>query len=245
MFKILNIFFLASFFQKKIKGGVHKMLKIKMRNYIAALLTAAGMTTSFMLQAGSWDGGDWPKYKQGRVIEYLIITGNYESPRLLAEIIQKESRNPILLLPASGQKSEIFLMLPDGKVPAKVDPDQLSAYISGLNPKRIIIIGDSSIVPPEYRLTINQKYEITAFGSKSWSLNAMAADNLFNSNKIQKTFLQKTAAAKSAGKTDAKANDNTKKPEPKAKSEKKAESNADKEDQANSMLDPLPENKTK
>ena len=232
MFKILNIFFLASFFRKKIKGGVHKMLKIKMRNYIAALLTAAGMTTSFMLQAGSWDGGDWPKYKQGRVIEYLIITGNYESPRLLAEIIQKETRNPILLLPASGQNSEIFLILPDGRVPAKVDPDQLSAYISGLNPKRILIIGDSTIVPPEYRLTINKKYEIISFGSKSWNLNAMAADNLFNSNKIQKDFNRRLAAVKQP------------------KQEKKAEKPAakveiPKDHQADSKLDPLPENSKK
>ena len=219
------------------------MLKIKMKNYIAALLTAAGMTTSFMLQAGSWDGGDWPKYKEGRVIEYLIITGNYESPRLLAEIIQKETRNPILLLPASGQKSEICLLLPDGKVPAKVDPDQLSSYISGLNPKRILIIGDASIVPPEYRLTINRKYEITTFANKSWSLNAMAADNLFNSNKIQKIFLQKLAAVKPDPK-----NGNTaeKGKDPKGKTPKTAEKDkGNKEEPAGSNLDPLPESKTK
>ena len=97
-------------------------------------------------------------------------------------------------------------------------------------------------------MTINQKYEITAFASKSWSLNAMAADNLFNSNKIQKTFMQKLAAAKSAGKTDANAKKNEPKPEAKAEktAEKKAEkSDINKEDQADSKLDPLPENKTK
>ena len=225
------------------------MLKIKMKKYLTVLLTAAGMTASFMLQAGSWDGGDWPKYKHGQVIEYLIITGNYESPRALAEIIQSETRNPLLLLPASGQRSEIFLVLPDGKVPAKVDPDQLSAYISGLNPKRILILGDASIVPPEYRLTINKKYEIVTFGNHSWKLNALAADNLFNTNKILKKFEQRLAAAKKAEQDEKNAQQpNSGKPI-KAKEPKKNAAPAkpadSKENQPADKLDPLPENSDK
>ena len=225
------------------------MLKIEMKSYLAALLTAAGMTASFMLQAGSWDGGDWPKYKEGRVIEYLIVTGNYESPRILAGIIQKETRNPILLLPASGQSSEIFLILPDGKVPAKVDPDQLSSYISGLNPKRILLLGDASIVPPEYRLTINKKYEIVAFVNRSWRLNALAADNLFNTNKILKKFEQKLTAAKKA-EQDAKNAPlpNSEKPVKASEPEKKAAPAKPADSKGNQpadKLDPLPENTDK
>lgn len=226
---------------------------------LTALLLTAAAAIPFTVQAGSWDGGDWPKYKEGRVIEYLIITGNYESPRALAETVQEETGNPILLLPASGMPSEIYLILPDGKVPAKVDQDQLSAYISGINPKRIIIIGDSSIVPPEYRMSIDRKYEIIVFGNQSWNLNAIAASNLFDSDKIRKKFVQKMEAVKKEVQSaDAKAepapenkSDAKPGPAPENKSDAKpgpapVSATDDNATTAPSdILDPLPENKNK
>ena len=114
------------------------------------------------------------------------------------------TRNPILLLPAANAaEPSIFLILPDGKAPAKVDPDQLSAFISGLNPKRIIVIGNSAVVPDEYRLAINKKYEVINIDSQSWVLNAITASNLFNTNKIEKQFEKNRTAAKQTAEAPA------------------------------------------
>ena len=172
------------------------MLKTIFGKVLTALLISTGIATPALVHAGAWDGGDWPKQVEGRVIEYLVITANYESPRALAMAIQDVTRNPILLLPAANAEPSIFLILPDGKAPAKVDPDQLSAFISGLNPKRIIVIGNSSVVPDEYRLAINKKYEVINIDSQSWVLNAITASNLFNTNKIEKQFEKNRSAAK-------------------------------------------------
>jgi len=172
------------------------MFKTGFGKFLTALLLTTGVAAPVVVQACAWDGGDWPKYKEGRVIDYLVITANYESPRALAEAIQEDTGNPILLLPAADMPPDIFLILPDGKAPAKVDPDQLSSYISGLNPKRILIVGDSSVVPAEYRMAIDKKYEIVTLGSKSWVLNAISASNLFNSKKLQTKFEQKRSEVK-------------------------------------------------
>ena len=75
-----------------------------------------------------------------------------------------------------------------------MDPDQYSAYISSLNPKRILIVGDESIVPREYRSAIDRKYEVIDLGSRSWFVNAVSAATLFNSKKIQTKFEEKRAA---------------------------------------------------
>ncbi len=172
------------------------MLKTIFGKVLTALLISTGLATPAMVHAGAWDGGDWPKQVEGRVIEYLVITANYESPRALAMAIQDVTRNPILLLPAANAEPNIFLILPDGKPPAKVDPDQLSAFISSLNPKRIIVIGNSTVVPDEYRLAINKKYEVINIDSQSWVLNAITASNLFNSTKIEKQFQKNRDAVK-------------------------------------------------
>ena len=36
----------------------------------------AGVIAPAAANAAAWDGGDWPKQVEGRVIEYLIITAN-------------------------------------------------------------------------------------------------------------------------------------------------------------------------
>ena len=173
------------------------MMKDFIGTMMTALLISAGIAVPTVAKAAAWDGGDWPKQVEGRVIEYLIITANYESPRDLAAAIQEATRNPILLLPsADAENPTLYLILPDGKDPAPVDPDQFSAYISSLNPKRIIIIGDDTIVPREYRVAIDKKYEVIDFASRSWFVNAVSAANLFNSEKIKKNFEEKRAAAK-------------------------------------------------
>ena len=100
---------------------------------------------------------------------------------------------------ADAENPTIYLILPDGKKPAPVDPDQYSAYISSLNPKRILIVGDESIGPREYRSAIDPKYEVIDLGSKSWFVNAVSAATLFNTKKIQTKFEEKRAAAKTEG----------------------------------------------
>ena len=91
------------------------MLKTIFGKVLTALLISTGLATPAMVHAGAWDGGDWPKQVEGRVIEYLVITANYESPRALAMAIQDVTRTPILLLPAATAEPNIFLILPDGK----------------------------------------------------------------------------------------------------------------------------------
>ena len=60
------------------------MMKNLLGRMITALLISTGIAVPTVVNAAAWDGGDWPKQVEGRVIEYLIITGNYESSRDLA-----------------------------------------------------------------------------------------------------------------------------------------------------------------
>ena len=111
------------------------MLKNIFGKVLTALLISTGLATPVIVHAGAWDGGDWPKQVEGRVIDYLVITANYESPRALAMAIQDVTRNPILLLPAANAaEPSIFLILPDGKAPAKV-VEEAKVYLTDLKEK--------------------------------------------------------------------------------------------------------------
>ena len=64
---------------------------------IAIFATTAAITD---LTAGFWD---WslPYGGPSKDVITLLVTGNYTKQRILAELIQQETKQPILLLPAA------------------------------------------------------------------------------------------------------------------------------------------------
>lgn len=85
-----------------------------------------------------------------RDIVTLVITGNYKSPRLMAELILNESRQPYLLLPTPQSKvQKIIFVQPKGPA-LEVAPKNLKQYLGFLNPRRIVILGDERYVPAEF-----------------------------------------------------------------------------------------------
>ena len=82
------------------------------------LLLLAVVFTSATFAAVPWFANG-PK----REVQTLVITGNYKSPRLLAELIQYESRQPYLLLPPqdSGDTRIIFCPPKSNSLQIRVD----------------------------------------------------------------------------------------------------------------------------
>ena len=84
----------------------------------------------------------------------LVLTGNYKSPRLLAELIQNESRQPYILLPTreSGD-SRIFFCPPKSKGSASLEiPEkQFNSFIRFINPRRIVDLLNLSNLADNYK----------------------------------------------------------------------------------------------
>ena len=64
-----------------------------------SMLVVLVITSMLPVYAGSWN---WTRpYKMPeKNVNTLIVIGNYRIPRLLADLIQSETKHPILLLPA-------------------------------------------------------------------------------------------------------------------------------------------------
>ena len=75
--------------------GISKVLKSGL--ILLALVVAAGA------YAAPWFANG-PK----RDVVTLVMAGNYKSPRLMAELILYESRQPYLLLPTPESKDQMF-----------------------------------------------------------------------------------------------------------------------------------------
>ena len=85
----------------------------------------------FPLYAGSWN---WTRpYKMPeKNIETLIMVGNYRQPRLLAELIQNETKQPILVVPASGEGDLFFMPADRNDQTLEVKMEDLTDFVKFL-----------------------------------------------------------------------------------------------------------------
>ncbi|MCF7792306.1 MAG: hypothetical protein K9L78_03270 [Victivallales bacterium] len=125
---------------------------------------------------------DWmkPFVGPGQKISTLIVTGNYAKPRILAELIQSETRQPILLLPAEG--SDIYFLPPDrnGDKAMKIKLDELRNFINFIGSKQIILLGDNEYIPERYSDEISDTQTVCRITSRKWQNIANTVGKFLN-----------------------------------------------------------------
>jgi hypothetical protein len=129
--------------------------------------------------AGFWD---WSTPYRGphKDLITLVITANYKKPLLLAQLIQHENRQPYILLPARKATGIFFCPVNDKKPALEIREKNLSRFIKFLNPKKIIILGDSAYVPKKYLKMIDKNIPIIIVSSDDWNRAAATLANLLD-----------------------------------------------------------------
>ncbi|HOK04806.1 MAG TPA: hypothetical protein P5270_01565 [Victivallales bacterium] len=111
------------------------------------LLLSVVMILSSTMIVSAWD---WmtPFKRPSKDIRTLIMVGNYTKQRILAELIQQETSQPILLLPAMPG-GKIFFM-PAKKEALEIENAKFTDFVKFTKPERILIIGDGGAVTQSY-----------------------------------------------------------------------------------------------
>ena len=155
---------------------------------LALCLTVVVTTLNFA--SANSDFWRWTKPFVGpdKEITTLIITGNYAESRLLAELIQSENGQPILLLPAAGQ-DQIFFMPPAKRAAAlQVPADELTNFINFTGMKQILILGDDEYASPQYIDKISQNQVVWRVSGNNWKKIAASAGKLLNLTNLNKDY---------------------------------------------------------
>ncbi|MBS1368820.1 MAG: hypothetical protein HPZ91_02585 [Lentisphaeria bacterium] len=125
---------------------------------LLALCTAAGVFAAPWIANG-------PK----RDVVTLVIAGNYKSPRLLAELILNESRQPYLLLPTPESKIQKIIFV-QAKGPAReISEQKLKQFVEFLNPQRIVVLGDERYVQPKFLKLLDRSIPIVRIEGDDWN----------------------------------------------------------------------------
>ena len=154
-----------------------KSLIIKSSLCLSLILSANFASAAFMK--------DWMKPFQGpgQSISLLIVTGNYSKARLLAELIQTNNAQPILLIPYVGGNSgnDIFFVPPKKSGNAlRVPYTEMTNFINFVNPKMVLVLGGPEYVPDIYFSRIQDNRTIVRLTGKDWIKTADSAGKLLN-----------------------------------------------------------------
>ena len=153
---------------------------------------------SLAAYAGAWDSAhlfDSPE----KTVERVVVTGNFVKPRILAEIVRKETKTPYLLLPMPGD-SRIFFC-PAGKGPAlEIREADLKRFFDFVKPKLVIVLGDPRFTPEYYIGLLGASgVEKVVIDSDNWMTNAITLGNLLECKDLPDRFkaaMKRPSAAK-------------------------------------------------
>ncbi|MBU8901515.1 MAG: hypothetical protein KOO69_02130 [Victivallales bacterium] len=99
----------------------------------------------------------------------LIITSNYKHPLVIAQLLQDDTKQPYLLLPAINGKGIFFNPPRERSEEAlEINEENLARFISFLNPKQIVILGGNEYVADKYRKMIAKEIPLITIEGDDW-----------------------------------------------------------------------------
>ena len=164
-----------------------KKMKVINRFAWKFTLCAVLFTTANCVKADFWR---WTRPFRGpdQKIQTLIVTGNYSESRLLAELIQTENRQPILLVPAANS-DKIFFMPPQRRSKAlQVPYNELTNFINFIGAKQIIILGNEKYVSQKYTEKIKANQIVWRISGDNWKKVAASIGKLLNLTNLSSDY---------------------------------------------------------
>ena len=156
---------------------------------ISRFVKSAAVMLLTLVCVVSAEAAPWRSLGPKRQIHTMVIIGNYTNPRLLADLIQDESRQPYILLPdPRDEVQKICFCPPSRKEGMEIQEKNLNAFIRTAGPKRIIILGDERYVPRRYEAMLDKKIPIVRVTGENWQRIAEELTFMLNLSNLDRNF---------------------------------------------------------
>ncbi len=165
------------------------------RHTVFAALILAGMAFTPSLEAQDFGRimrrlKFWSKDSR---VETLIICGNYARPRLLAEMAQHKTGQPIILLsPVAGGGLEFFF-LPKQPTAMPFEKSGFTDVVDMANPRQVVILGDTTHVPAEFVNLLQGRHKLMVLASNDWVRNAESLAKVCGGWRLVKHYKEQLA----------------------------------------------------
>ena len=181
--------------------------KAKIVKELVEKALAEGCAPADILNEGLLDGmsiiGEKFKNNEVYVPEVLVAARAMNmgtqvlKPRLIAELIQVESRQPFLLLPTRNEGNIYFCPPTHLGNPKFVGRQKLGQIIAFIAPKQIIVLGNERYVPEEYVKELRKVAPVFVVNTENWQQAADMVAPMLNLSKLPRDFSKLSAQLES------------------------------------------------
>ena len=156
-----------------------------MKKSFFTMVAVVMMAFAFHAEAATWN----PFQHEGRVKAHtIILTGNYVKARILAELAQYYTKQPVLLIAQDSDSSYQVYYLPNTSEARNYKADEFMELVTFINPKRVILLGGSDFVPQSFTDQVKAKYSLISLDSSDWSKNAASLGEILEIKRLQSQF---------------------------------------------------------
>ena len=119
-------------------------------------------------------------------VKTLMVTGNYMKPRLLAELAQYHTKQPIILVQQDADGARFFCLKNESS--EEFAADRFGDFIQFLNPKTIVVLGDDTCVPQTYVEQAQKNFRVMVLNSADWEKNAQMLGEILDQPRLSREF---------------------------------------------------------
>jgi hypothetical protein len=141
---------------------------------LAVSLNAGAGPISWFFRSPLWPWG-WP--------DTLIVTGNYSDSRLLGEVAQRRTKQPLIIISPEEDGDHVFYLPYKEKEALELGEGQYLEFIETmLRPDKIVFLGSDAMVPrDEYVAPLRANYTCLVIEGDDWDRNAKQLGKILRS----------------------------------------------------------------
>lgn len=121
-------------------------------------------------------------------VDSLIITGNFSRSRLLAELAQTKTKQPIILISPESQGQNQMYFMPSRPEAMAFESARYRDFISFLQPRRVVILGDARFVPQTFVEEARSLCPTVIINGADWRKNAKALGDVLRHRSLGKRY---------------------------------------------------------
>lgn len=122
----------------------------------------------------------WMSDGNKRDVVTLVVCTNTKSARLMADVIQAESKQPYLLLPAPQSTDARVFFVPAQGPAIELVQNRVVHFVRFLNPKRIVVLNGENLVIPRYQAFFDNNIPVMVVNCRNWERTAQELSYMLN-----------------------------------------------------------------
>ena len=115
-------------------------------------------------------------------VSTLIVTGYSLHSRLLADLLQFYTKQPVVFITQPDAKEVLFVPAQKKEVkakPLKVSSGEFHNFVNFAHPKQVVLLGEEKYIPSFYKEVINPNIQTYSLADKDWVIIATQCEELF------------------------------------------------------------------